>query len=105
MRPSAVTPQTAQSDPPPVASGYLQPKDAARHLGISIPTLNRMRREGNGPPFRKPTPRLCIYSIADLNAWADRNSFNNTTEARSAGMGAPLAGAVAGKCGSVGVAE
>jgi predicted site-specific integrase-resolvase len=61
---------------------YLRPKDAAKLLGISIPTLDRLKRTGEGPSFTKPTRKICLYAVAVLRAWADRNPFTNTTQAR-----------------------
>jgi predicted DNA-binding transcriptional regulator AlpA len=51
---------------------YLRPKDAARYLGIGKNTLNKLRMTaGAGPAFRKLGPRIVLYSVDDLDAWAD----------------------------------
>jgi excisionase family DNA binding protein len=45
---------------------------AAQYLGLSLPTLTRMRVDGDGPKYVK-MGRAVRYRIADLDAWmADR---------------------------------
>lgn len=47
---------------------YLRTKEASSYTGIAVPTLEKMRLTGNGPPFIK-AGRLVTYDIADLDAW------------------------------------
>lgn len=59
---------------------WLSPAEAAHHLGVSPSTLARKRIEGNGPPFKRPTPRLVRYSRAELDSWLgeSRDSTSST---------------------------
>ena len=46
--------------------GYLTPKLAADFTGISLQELERLRREGGGPPFCRVSSRLVRYKVADV---------------------------------------
>jgi len=52
---------------------YLRTAEAARFLGLSPRTLEKHRIYGTGPAYRKIGARV-VYSVADLNAWADRGT-------------------------------
>ncbi|WP_298169327.1 helix-turn-helix domain-containing protein [Novosphingobium sp.] len=57
---------------------------AAEYLGLSTPTLERMRLHGNGPQFAKmsPGPRGPVrYRRADLDAWVATRLVKSTSEA------------------------
>lgn len=41
---------------------------AARYLGVSVPTLNRWRGAGSGPPWSRLGGRV-YYTFADLQAF------------------------------------
>ena len=58
---------------------YLTQNEAARLLRISPRTLERMRLDGTGCQFRKFGRRV-VYAVADLEAWAEAQSFNSTSE-------------------------
>lgn len=64
---------------------YLRTEEAGRFLGVSGRTLEKHRSHGTGPAYRKIGGRV-IYSIADLQAWADRGLRFSTSEPDS---GAP----------------
>jgi excisionase family DNA binding protein len=61
-------------------SPFLTTAQAAHYLGLSRPTLEKMRRRGVGPCYRKHG-RYVRYHIADLDAWSDSRSRNATREA------------------------
>jgi predicted DNA-binding transcriptional regulator AlpA len=69
-------------------SRFLDPElntaDAARFLGISVSTLERLRASGDGPRFAKYGPRTIRYKTSDLCAWREAHTFNNLSEARQA---------------------
>ncbi len=47
---------------------------AAELLTVSIPVMERWRREGTGPRFIRLSARRVGYRVADLRAWmADRS--------------------------------
>ena len=68
--------QPAEPAPPPARrSGHLGEAGAARHLGISVKRLRRLRRDGLGPAFERtggdnnPSAWRYRYGIKDLDAW------------------------------------
>jgi excisionase family DNA binding protein len=58
---------------------YLHTESAASYLGLSKSTLEKGRISGNGPPFRKLGRRV-LYTISDLDAWADNCRRQSTSE-------------------------
>ena len=58
---------------------YLRTPEAARFLGISGRTLEKHRTYGTGPTYRKIGGRV-IYSVADLQSWADRGAKSSTSD-------------------------
>ncbi|UYC12859.1 helix-turn-helix domain-containing protein [Xanthomonas sp. CFBP 8445] len=59
----------------------LKGPDAARHLGISVSTLEKMRVEGRGPRYVKIGGRV-FYRRADLDAYIE-GSVVETTDSRA----------------------
>lgn len=53
-------------------SRFLRPAEAAKYLNVSLSFLNKARLTGAGPRFRKPTRRVILYAIGDLDAWVGR---------------------------------
>ena len=51
-------------------SPFLSTAQAAHYVGLSPRTLERMRRTGRGPRFRKHG-RYVRYHIADLDVWSE----------------------------------
>jgi predicted DNA-binding transcriptional regulator AlpA len=47
----------------------LTEKDLAAWLGISLPTLQRMRSSGSGPRFVQLSSRRVAYRRVDVEAW------------------------------------
>jgi hypothetical protein len=52
---------------------------AARFLGLSVSTLNKLRLSGNGPQYMKLTRRV-LYDLRDLESWAAAQKRNHTSE-------------------------
>jgi len=50
-------------------SPFLNTRQAAHWIGLSARHLERMRRTGDGPPFRRHG-RFVFYHIDELEAWS-----------------------------------
>ena len=50
-------------------SPFLNPKQTAHYLGVSVRTLQEHRTRGTGPRFRRHCRRI-RYHIDDLDAWS-----------------------------------
>ena len=57
----------------------LNVQEAARFLGLSVSTLNKLRLSGNGPSYMKLGRRV-LYDVHDLEAWAAGRKRNHTSE-------------------------
>lgn len=62
---------------------FLTQAEAADLLRMSPRTLERHRLAGTGPKFIKAGRRV-LYRRADLEAWAEANTFSSTAEADAA---------------------
>jgi predicted DNA-binding transcriptional regulator AlpA len=60
---------------------YLRTPEAARFLSLSGRTLEKHRTYGTGPAYRKLGGRV-VYSVEDLQAWADRGTVTSTSDPR-----------------------
>jgi len=58
---------------------HLRTPEAARFLGVSISFLNHARIRGDGPQYRKLSPKLVVYSIEDLRTWVNSKSRCSTS--------------------------
>ena len=58
---------------------YLRTPEAARLLSLSARTLEKHRTYGTGPAYRKLGGRV-VYSIDDLQAWAERGAKQSTSD-------------------------
>lgn len=47
----------------------LRTPEAARFVGLSPSTLEKLRRTGGGPKFIKLARRVVVYRVEDLRAW------------------------------------
>ena len=61
------------------ATVYLSCDEAGAHLKLSPRTLEKMRTIGGGPRFRKLGRRV-MYSLRDLEAWADSRACESTSD-------------------------
>lgn len=59
--------------------GYVRTRDAARYLGLSPRTLEKLRVSGNGPAYYK-MGRAVSYGLSDLEAWVTNNRRCSTTD-------------------------
>ena len=55
------------SDPIPVR--FLRPHQVEALYGLTQKFLAHARGRGDGPPFVKPSPKLVLYAVADLESW------------------------------------
>jgi len=58
---------------------FVSTREAARILGLSPRTLEKMRTTGEGPEFLKLGRRV-VYTEKDLYAWAERGRRKSTTD-------------------------
>lgn len=58
---------------------YLKTPAAAEYTQMSVPTLERKRLVGDGPPFIK-AGKSVIYRRADLDAWLASRLVRSTSE-------------------------
>lgn len=63
----------------PIRPRFLRTPDAAVHLGLSARTLEKHRCFGTGPAYRKLGGRI-VYSIDELEAWAERGRRRSTSD-------------------------
>jgi excisionase family DNA binding protein len=57
----------------------LTTREAAEATGLAVPTLNKLRVYGGGPPFLK-LGRSVRYRLDDLQAWLESRLVSNTSE-------------------------
>lgn len=69
----------------PAATVYLTCEEAGKHLKLSPRTLEKMRTIGGGPLFRKLGRRV-MYSITDLDEWADSRACESTSDPTYVGL-------------------
>ena len=59
----------------------LRPPEAAAFLGMSTSTLAKWRVYGIGPPFARLSRGICVYDIADLEAFVVQRKRLSTSDA------------------------
>ena len=79
MRPAPLRPAAVPATPTAQPARYLTNDEAADFQRLSPLTLEKQRVIGGGPRFRKFGRRV-MYSVADLEAWADARSFEATSD-------------------------
>jgi predicted DNA-binding transcriptional regulator AlpA len=75
-RPAKLLPLTAASS----ELRLLDVREAARRLGLSKSTLDKMRCAGTGPRFIRATARAVRYDPADLDAFANARRRTSTMD-------------------------
>lgn len=60
-------------------SVYLTTKELADHLGLSVPTVQRWRIEGNGPPFIKQG-NVVRYDREEIEAWIEDHKIRHAAQ-------------------------
>lgn len=68
-------------DPTALPPRFLRTKEAADFLSLSARTLEKHRTYGTGPAYRKLGGRV-VYSVDDLETWADRGAVTSTSDPR-----------------------
>jgi predicted DNA-binding transcriptional regulator AlpA len=51
---------------------FLRPEQVETLYGLSRRFLAHARVRGDGPPYCKPSPKLVLYSVEELEAWLAR---------------------------------
>ena len=60
---------------------FLRTTEAAELLSLSARTLEKHRTYGTGPDYRKLGGRV-VYSVNELEAWAERGAVTSTSDPR-----------------------
>ena len=58
----------------PIEDRVITQREAAEVIGISLPTLRRRVRAGDGPPIVRLSERRIGYRLRDLRSWIDANT-------------------------------
>jgi predicted DNA-binding transcriptional regulator AlpA len=71
--------------PPPPAAPPIQPRvlrtpHAAKYVGLTASTLEKMRLVGSGPPFVRLGARAVGYAIGDLDSYIDARRRTSTSD-------------------------
>jgi predicted DNA-binding transcriptional regulator AlpA len=69
-----------------IQTKLLTEKELANWLGVSLPTLQRLRASGGGPRFVRLSQRRLAYRPSDVETW-----LGDRTTDRIAGEGGPAA--------------
>ena len=67
--------------PKHIVLDLIEVDEAAAMLGVSVLTLKRWRRTGEGPAFVK-IGRRSAYQIADINEWITSTKRTSTADQR-----------------------
>jgi predicted DNA-binding transcriptional regulator AlpA len=67
----------------------LTEKDLSAWLGISLPSLHRMRSRGTGPCFVRLSERRIAYRQSDVEAWLAARITDRIDDTPCADSGAP----------------
>jgi predicted DNA-binding transcriptional regulator AlpA len=62
------------------ARQMLRTEGAARYVGLSVSTMNKLRLTGGGPQYFKLS-RTVVYDPDELDAWLDANRRRSTSVA------------------------
>lgn len=57
-------------------------RDVAAVTGLSISLMNKLRREGGGPKFKK-FGKSVRYDLNDVTEWLNRDSYSTVAESRN----------------------
>jgi len=58
----------------------LTPGEVAEWVGMTTAALAQLRYLGNGPRYRKLTPKTVRYTSADVQAWIDASARQGTAD-------------------------
>ena len=62
---------------------FLTTAEVSRRLGISVSSLERMRRAGEGPPFVRMGSRRIMYNADFLAGWEQRLEGESASSAEA----------------------
>jgi len=62
---------------------FLTTAEVSRRLGISVSSLERMRRVGEGPPFVRIGSRRIMYNANTLAGWEQRLEGESASSAEA----------------------
>jgi predicted DNA-binding transcriptional regulator AlpA len=51
------------------ATHAMRTPEAAKHVGLSASTLEKLRLTGDGPVYRKAGRKIVVYRLEDLDEW------------------------------------
>jgi predicted DNA-binding transcriptional regulator AlpA len=55
----------------PLTREFLPQKEVVERYGMTTHFLRDLRREGRGPRFYRPSPRIVLYRAEDIEAWLE----------------------------------
>lgn len=61
----------ALESPKPIEQKFLSPREVSVLMRISIPQLEKWRREGGGPHWVRLGDRMVRYHVEDLRTWIE----------------------------------
>jgi len=59
---------------------FLRPHQVESLYGLSRKYLAHARARGDGPPFCKPSAKLVLYSVVELEAWLAQRRRVSTSD-------------------------
>ena len=65
-------------DPTPIR--FLRPFQVEALYGLTQKFLAHARGRGDGPPFIKPSPKLVLYAVEDLEQWLAARRRRSTSD-------------------------
>lgn len=68
----------------PVGARYLRPHQVEAIYGLSRKFLAHARGRGDGPPFCKPSGKLVLYAVDDIERWLAARRRKSTSDPGSA---------------------
>ncbi len=68
----------------PAVDRFVDVREAAGILCLSVTHMNKMRVRGGGPRFSTFGPRAVRYRMSDLFAWAEERVSTSTSERKAA---------------------
>jgi predicted DNA-binding transcriptional regulator AlpA len=66
------------------APKFLRPEQVETVYGLSRKYLSHARGRGDGPPFVKPSRRVVLYSVSELESWLAARRRISTSDPGSA---------------------
>lgn len=63
-----------------MSENWLNIKQAANYLGVSVWWLWQKRKDDNGPPFERWSPRKIMYCQDKLDEWRHNPTITNSSK-------------------------